>query len=276
MQQGVAIRNGCWRIALRDIFKHQISAAVGDSLQHGDRIADGGGVPELGWLANGFNSSKMRAPVQVARLRYNFGQMLHNWLFALGHAALLLFGECVYIETRYSDVEIIATDLEGVRLSNVEVEFYEPESGALRQKSNSVVTRVLYGKYHLRIYSGGFHSAWREVNIDQQTLRVRVDLEFRDQGCLTTHADIGGRVVRDGRQGELWVKVVPLRGVGGGEARVAETGHFLISGLNHTTYLLTVMQDETVLHQQVVKTFPDEGKRAAKLVIALDNAARRQ
>ncbi|MBN9661655.1 MAG: hypothetical protein J0H49_25895 [Acidobacteria bacterium] len=199
--------------------------------------------------------------------------MLQTWLLALGNVALLLFGECTFVETRYSDVEIIATDLEGNQLPNVRVEFYAPESGALRQKADSAKARVLYGEYWMRIYVGGFHAAWRDVNINQQTLLVRADLEFRGEGCPTEHADIGGRIVDTAGRGELWVKAVPLRGVGGGEARVANTGHFLISGLNHTTYLLTVLEDEKVLHQQVVKTFPIGPSGVKRLVIALDNPA---
>lgn len=185
--------------------------------------------------------------------------------------ALLLFGDCTFVETRYSDVEIIATDLEGRPLSNVQVEFYSPESDTLLQKADSAKARVLYGAYRLRIYVGGFHAAWRDVNINQQTLLVRADLEFRGLGCPTQPADIGGRIVGIAGRGELWVKAVPLRGVGGGESRVANTGHFLISGLNHTTYLLTVMEDEKVLHQQVVKTFPIGPSGVKRLAITLDS-----
>ncbi|QOY87510.1 hypothetical protein [Paludibaculum fermentans] len=202
--------------------------------------------------------------------------MLQHWLFALGNAALLLFGECTFVETRLSDVEIIATDLLGNRLSNVQVEFYAPDSGAPLQKVNSANVRVLYGEYRVRVSSGGYRSAWREVNIDQQALLVRVDLEVSSLGCPTQPADIGGRVVRNGRAGELWVKAVPLRGVGGGEWRVADTGHFLISGLTHSAYLLIVMQGETVLHQQVVKTFPGQTPGANRLIIALDEGTGHQ
>lgn len=199
--------------------------------------------------------------------------MLPVWLLALGHVALLLFSECTFVETRYSDVEIVATDLEGNQLPNVRVEFYEPGSGALLHKADTAKARVLYGQYRIRIYVGGFHAAWRDVNIDQQTLLVRADLEFWGMGCPTAPADIGGLIVGTAGRGELWVKAVPLRGVGGGEARVAKTGHFLISGLNHTTYLLTVLEEETVLHQQVVKTFPIGPSGANKLVITLDKTA---
>jgi hypothetical protein len=202
--------------------------------------------------------------------------MLPAWLLALGHVALLLFGECTFVETRYSDVEIIATGPLGEPLSNVQVEFYAPESGALRQKADSAKARVLYGEYRMRIRAGGFYPAWRDVNIDQQTLLVRVDLEVPALGCRNPPVDIGGLIVGTAGRGELWVKAVPLRGVGGGEARVANTGHFLISGLNHTTYLLTVLEEQTVLHQQVVKTFPNGPSGANKLVITLDQTGGRK
>ncbi|MGC4056311.1 MAG: hypothetical protein QM757_46515 [Paludibaculum sp.] len=199
--------------------------------------------------------------------------MLQNCLFAFIHAAILLFGECTFVETRKSDVEIIATDPLGYRLPVVQVEFYAPESGVLLQKVDSAKARVLYGEYRIRIHAGGAPPAWRLVNIDQETLLIRADFEISSLGCPNPPADIGGRIVGDGSKRELWVKAVPLRGVGGGEARVADTGHFLISGLNRSTYLLLVVDGETVVRQQVVKTFPIGPSGANKLVISLGKSS---
>lgn len=47
---------------------------------------------------------------------------------------------------------------------------------------------------------------------------------------------------------------VDLRG--GSEVRVDRTGDFVIGGLEDSSYLVVVMQDESVVHQQVVKTYP--------------------
>ena len=55
------------------------------------------------------------------------------------------------------------------------------------------------------------------------------------------------------------MKDTPIRGVGGGEARVANGGNFLISGLDYSAYIVAVMDGESILQQQIVKTYPGAG-----------------
>jgi len=74
--------------------------------------------------------------------------------------------------------------------------------------------------------------------------------------------------VKHDNRGELWVKAVAVRGIDGGEARVSGSGYFLISGLEYSTYVVMVMQGESVLHEQVVKTYPI-GSSSSKLEIEL-------
>jgi hypothetical protein len=57
-----------------------------------------------------------------------------------------------------------------------------------------------------------------------------------------------------------------VRGTGGGEARVSDSGYFLISGLEYSTYLVIVMRGESVLHQQVIWSYP-VGTDTSKLLI---------
>ena len=85
-------------------------------------------------------------------------------------------------------------------------------------------------------------------------------------GSAPPPASIGGKINLDGSKGDLWVKVIPLRGSGGGEARVSPSGYFLVSGLERTTYVVVVMQREIVLHHQVVKSYP-VGTDTSKLSI---------
>ena len=67
---------------------------------------------------------------------------------------------------------------------------------------------------------------------------MRIDLAVGHVGCPDPPAEIGGRVRRNGDAEELWVKAIPVRGVRGSEARVNSGGYFLISGLEHTSYLV--------------------------------------
>jgi hypothetical protein len=182
--------------------------------------------------------------------------------------ALLLLGECIHVpETRHGRLEVIASDLTGAPISNVKVEL-TPMGGGKTIKSNSTI-RVLYGGYEMRAYARGFASARRELRIGQPDTIVRVELAVGSIGCPDPPRQIGGRIRRNDTSGELWVKAVPIRGVVGGEGRVDNSGYFLISGLEVSTYLVIVMHGETVLHQEVVKTFPVGSSRSSELDIDL-------
>ena len=176
---------------------------------------------------------------------------------------LLLFGECKSgPETRYSRLNVLAVDLTGKELSEAEIELAPRGHPASTIKADSTSTRVLYGDYRLRVHAPGHHETWREVRILQPETLVRVELSPGSIGCPPPPADIGGRVERNGDRRELWVKAIAVNGIDGGETRVGESGYFLASGLEYSTYLVVVMQGEEVLHQQVVKTYP-VGKRSS-------------
>jgi hypothetical protein len=95
---------------------------------------------------------------------------------------------------------------------------------------------------------------------------VRVELPLGTIACPELPASIGGKINLDGSKGDVWVKVIPLRGDGGGEARVSRSGYFMVSGLELSTYVVVVIQGEVVLHHQVVKTYP-VGTDTSKLSI---------
>jgi hypothetical protein len=183
--------------------------------------------------------------------------------------AVFLLGECVNVpETRYCRLEVIATDLTGAPIPEVEIEV-TPIGGGRTIKSKGKGTKVLYGDWELRVYAKGFAGRRREVRLYQPEAVVRVDLMVGSIGCADPPAKIEGRVRHNLTSGELWVKAIPVRGIGGGESRLDKSGHFLISGLETTAYLMTVMQDETVLHQEVVKTYGADGIGGSKLDIDL-------
>jgi hypothetical protein len=184
-------------------------------------------------------------------------------------AAVLVFGgECsVGPETRHSSIEVIATDLTGARIPGVQVEFIPQRPAGEVIKSRIRSARILYGDYQVRVHATGFSDAHREVRVYQPRITVRIELQAGHIACPSPPADISGRIKGADEAGELWVKAVPLRGVGGGEALVSPSGYFLIAGLEYTDYLVFVLQGDKILHQEVVKTYPIGQSNASKLAI---------
>ena len=180
---------------------------------------------------------------------------------------MLLRAECVSVpEKREGTLDVIVTDLTGRNIDGAEMELFAGEKRVAAVKSNRVPLQ--YGDYRLRVSATGFGSQWRDVRIAQQNTVVRVDLPLGHIGCAPAPATIGGKITVDGSASDVWVKVVPLRGTGGGEARVSPLGYFVVSGLAHSTYLLLVTRGESVLHHQIVKTYP-MGKDTSQLSIHL-------
>lgn len=170
----------------------------------------------------------------------------------------MLMGECVDVpETRHSRVEIIATDLTGKPVPVNEVEVFAARESVLETQSPNV--RLRYGAYRLRVRAQGFRSTWRDIVVDKADMEVRVELALGSIACPLPPTAISGQIQRPDAKGELWVKAIPVRGTGGSEARVNKSGEFVIGGLEHSSYLVVVMQDELILHQQVVKTYPVDG-----------------
>lgn len=197
--------------------------------------------------------------------RYDLDNMLSRFLIAIG-TGLLLMGECVSEpETRYGRVEVIATDLTGEPVTVDEVAVFASREQVMTTRSSKL--RLRYGSYQLRVHTPGFDYAWRTFVVDQADMVVRVELVLGHLGCPQPPATISGQIQRLGAKGELWVKAIPVRGTGGSEARANKSGDFVIGGLEHSSYLVVVMQDELVLHQQVVKTYPVDS--ALKLSIDL-------
>jgi hypothetical protein len=94
--------------------------------------------------------------------------------------------------------------------------------------------------------------------VAQQRTELRVVLSF-GMACIDPFRPIRG-VVEGMRKGEeLWVKAVPVYGVGGEEVRVDGGGTFVIPGLAAGEYLVLVLRGKQVAGTAVVRTFePDE------------------
>ena len=114
---------------------------------------------------------------------------------------------------------------------------------------------VPYGEYTLRITADVFHTVERLVRVDQPEQVVRVQLVFAGlEDCGDAYSGLHGTIAGLSPNQELWIKAVPVRGTGGGEARVGRYGNFLIGGLDPGTYVLLVMEGSRVLRSTVVET----------------------
>jgi hypothetical protein len=189
-------------------------------------------------------------------------------LFGLGTAAVLLASECIMVpEERFGTVEVLATALDGSAIRNVGFELV-PAAGGPAIQTSAGIARVRYGDYQLRVHARGFFTASQAVRLNQPEMQVRVNLRLGDLGCPLAPRDIGGRILREDTR-ELWVKAVPVRGTGGGEARVSKSGLFVISGLDLGRYLVLVLDGEKVVHEQLVLTYPVSSDVSANLAIDL-------
>lgn len=177
-------------------------------------------------------------------------------LFAFISVAALS-SECTLVETRQGTVEVLPVDFMGRPIRGGSIEWTPLNSNHSIRTANAR-TSLVYGDYRLRVELQGFRTAQQEIRVHQPEMAVRVQLTVGAIGCPSEPAEIGGRVLRHGNNEELWVKAIPIKGAIGSEARVGKRGHFLISGLEESTYVVLLLRGETVLHQQVVRTYSAE------------------
>ena len=92
----------------------------------------------------------------------------------------------------------------------------------------------------------GFRRSEHEIRLDQPEILFRIQLSVAIE--CGGFREVRGSIHRAPTDHELWVKLVPLRGVGGTEARVSQDGSFLAGGLDEGQYLLLVVDGEAIVH----------------------------
>jgi hypothetical protein len=114
------------------------------------------------------------------------------------------------------------------------------------QLKDAVAAKLPYGTYIVRVSAPGFRRSEREFLLDQPESSVRIQLSVAVECGGVTQVRGGIRPASADR--ELWVKLVPLRGVGGSEARVGRDGSFLVGGLEDGQYLLLIVDGTAIVH----------------------------
>lgn len=151
------------------------------------------------------------------------------------------------LPTEFGAVEVRAVNFRGEPISDARAELF-------RGKERFGLERVGYGSYRLEVKASGFYAAPRNIVIGQQRTVVRVVMGS-GMACIDPFRPIRGQVERMRKGEELWVKAVPVCGVGGEEVRVDGGGTFVIPGLAAGEYLVLVLRGKQVAGTAVVRTF---------------------
>lgn len=162
----------------------------------------------------------------------------------------LCWAECIEVkEIKYGTIELIAFDATDAIIAPVNVELLETGTRKVLQKtSRGKFERVRYGAYTIRVWAPGFRSSTVPIHLDQSELSVRAQLAVGME--CGGYSSASGSVSPPPENRELWVKLVPIKGVGGIEARVGPHGFFLASGLESGKYLLLVLEGSSVLRKR--------------------------
>ena len=164
-------------------------------------------------------------------------------------AALLCSGECVQVgPPKFGRVEVSAFSILGERLPTLDIDLIEVGTHtSLKSRLNGAVAKKIpYGTYIVRVSAPGFRSSEHEIRLDQPKILIRIQLSVSIE--CGGFSEVRGSVHPAPTDHELWVKLVPLRGVGGAEARVSQDGSFLAGGLDAGQYLLLVVDGEAIIH----------------------------
>ena len=136
----------------------------------------------------------------------------------------------------------------GERLTYPDIDLIEAGTHkSLKSRFNgAVATKIPYGTYIARVSAPGFRRSEREFRLNQPDSLVRIQLSVAIE--CGGFADVRGGIRPAPADRELWVKLVPLRGIGGAEARVSRDGSFLAGGLDDGQYLLLVVDGKAIVH----------------------------
>lgn len=87
-------------------------------------------------------------------------------------------GECIQVrELRTGTVEVVAFDIRGERLDNVEAELLDARTlKKVDSSGDGHFQRVVYGEYRVRAWVRGFYPVEVPRRLEQPTLAVRTQL----------------------------------------------------------------------------------------------------
>jgi hypothetical protein len=165
-------------------------------------------------------------------------------------AALLCSGECIVVSgpPKFGRVEVSAFSASGERLPTIDVDLIAAITNRSfkPQIKGAAAAKIPYGLYTVRVSAPGFRRSERQLFVNQPEVFVRMQLSVAIEcGDL---AEAHGMIHSIPNDHELWVKLVPLRGAGGVETRVARDGSFVAGRVEDGQYLLFVIDGNAIVH----------------------------
>jgi hypothetical protein len=163
--------------------------------------------------------------------------------------ALVCSGECVQVGPRqFGRVEVLAFSMLGERLPTLDIDLIEVGTHkSLKSRLNGAVApKIPYGTYLVRVSAPGFRRSEHEIRLDQPEILVRIQLSVAIE--CGGFSEVRGSIHPAPMDRDLWVKLVPLRGVGGAEIRITQDGSFLAGGIDEGEYLFLVVAGKAIVH----------------------------
>jgi hypothetical protein len=130
-------------------------------------------------------------------------------------------GECIEVpEHKFGSIVATAFTSFGDPIPTLELQLInratrEVQEGTRRGR----IDGVPFGRHEIRIGAPGFRSETLLIDLAQTELLVRAQLEIALE-CPSKASTLSGSVSPRPQHRELWLKAVPLRGVGGSETPI--------------------------------------------------------
>lgn len=167
-------------------------------------------------------------------------------------------GECHQVpEQKFGSIVAMAFDGLGHPTPSVELQLINPTTQEVQESSRrGRIDSVLYGRHEIRILAPGFRSETLLIDLAQPELAVRAQLAISLE-CPSKASTLSGSISPPPQGRELWVKAVPLRGVGGSETLITPRGFYSISGLKPGEHMIAVLHGKSVIYTKVIEVSQD-------------------
>ena len=185
---------------------------------------------------------------------------LHRSDRLLAMVAVLLF---VYpfplaqLQNETATVHLKFVDFRGRDLGEGTVALFVRDEEGAKNFANAfhgrVASHVPFGLYHLRARKKGYYSADRTIPVYNSDTWAVIELDLGLEGGNPRY-DITGMITDfSASEGSLWIRTQGLYSTLIADSPVTNRGEFSLAGLRPGTYILSVYQDNRVLHVMSVE-----------------------
>jgi hypothetical protein len=124
---------------------------------------------------------------------------------------------------------------------------------------DNVATNIPYGLYRLQLYQDGFYTAERQVVVKQPIVWVVTGLDIGGAGDDMRSFTVTGNVRNTPPTGEpVWVRLTGVHSMLMRDAKLDDSGKFLIAGLRQDKAVFIVWSGGQILHVKPVSIPSDK------------------